>query len=253
MNARQILILVLIFNGCCKESRLLENGLTKNANRVTEISIKVKYDSLENRFLDTTSITEKFYNKENQILKRIENPLVDGEITEIEYVYDKSKLLQKEIVKMSLDTATVHYYYNDTLLSKTKSRIINSEFEFFQVTDHKYTEKNMVSEVSTSQIIIELESGDTTLNSLEVDRYNEKGQLKESQTTNFVNPGRSMKYLYKYNCGRLVESKEYNLKDSLISITTLEYILDEFDNWIERKSIKNSRLSYINRRKIEYK
>jgi len=253
MKVLQIIILILIFTGCCKEPKFLKNGLTKNANKVTEISIKVEYDSLGNKRLDTISITKKFYDKNNQIVKRIQNTLFDNEIMGIEYIYDNSKKLQKEIVKMSFDTATVNYFYNDTLLFRTTSKTVNSEFEFEQITNHKYSQKNKISEVSTSQTFVDLESGDTTLNSLVVDKYNQKEQLIKSLTTNFKNPERNKIYSYKYKCGRLIESKGYNQKDSLISTTIFEYLFDEFDNWIEKKSFENSKLSYIKRRQIEYK
>ena len=245
--------MILIFTGCCKEPKFLNNGLTENANKVIETSIKVEYDSLENRILDTISITEKFYNQENKISKRIENTLFDNEVMEIEYIYDKSKKLQKEIVKMSFDTATVDYIYNDTLLYKTTSNTVNSEFKFEQSTNHKYSHENKISEVVTSQIFVDLESGDTTLNSIEVDKYNRKEQLKESKTTNFTNPERNKMFSYEYKCGRLINSKGYNQKDSLISIINFEYVFDKFDNWIEKKSFENGKLSYIKRRQIEYK
>ena len=253
MKVLQIFMLVLIFTGCCEEPKFLKNGLTKEASQVNQTVIKVDHDSIENRILDTISLTEKFYNEDNQIVKRIQNNLFDNEIIEIEYIYDNSKKLQKEIVNMSFDTTSVNYIYKDTLLLKTTAKTINSEYEFEQITNYSYSQKNKIIEVSISQIFADIESGDTIVNSLTVEKYNEKERIKESQTTNFVNPEQSIKYTYKYKCGRLIKSAAYNQQDSLVSTTKFEYIFDEFNNWIEKKSLENKELSYINTRQIEYK
>lgn len=252
MKVLEIIILLVVFNGCCKEPKLLKNGLTKSATLVTETIIKVEYDTLGHELLDTVSIIEKFYNDENLILKRVENTIDDNECLTTDYIYDKSKKLKKEIVKMSYDTVAVNYFYRNSLLYKTTSMIVDSEYVFEQIENHKYSRENKIREVSTTQTVVDLQSSDTTLNKVVVNIYNSKELLKESKTTNSIQPERSKKFLYTYKCGRLVKSKEYNQKDSLISLTNFEYILDEFDNWIEKKSFKNNKLIFIRRRQIEY-
>lgn len=254
MKKSQILILIIILTGCCKEPNLLKNGLTKKANKITEFSIKIDFDSLNHKIFDTITITEKFYNENNQIINRVDNILFENMIMEIDYIYDKSNRLQKEIVKLPFDTSTVNYFYKDTLLYRTSSNtIVNSEFEFEQTTDHKYNRNNLISETSTSQLFIDIESGDTTRNTLEIDRYNIKGRIKESHLINFSDPEGSKRNLYEYKCGRLISTENYNEKDSLISITYFEYIFDEFENWIEMRTKEDNELKYVRKRQFTYK
>ena len=120
-----------------------KNIYDTKANKVTEISLKVNIDSINVQNIDTISITEKYYNSNNQITKRKENILFDNEAMEIDYFYDNSNRLEKEIVKFSFDTSTVNYFYQDTLLYKTTSKTINPEFEFEPTSNGKLTEPHI--------------------------------------------------------------------------------------------------------------
>ena len=253
MKKISFIISIFLLTGCCKEPKYLKNGLTTKANKVTETILKVNRDSLNIQNIDTISIIEKFYNSNDQITKRKENIVFDNQTMEIDYFYNKSKKLEKEIVKLPFDTSTVNYFYKDTLLYKTSMKTINQEFEFEQISTHNYNRKNKLTEVLTSQFYLDLASKDTFANSMEVNKYNTNEKLKESKLSNFVYPERSKRTLYKYKCGRLFSTKNYNDKDSLISISNFEYVFDEFNNWTEMKTKESNKLKYIRKREIDYK
>lgn len=251
MQKYQLLLLIVFITGCCEERTSSKNKLTRNVNKITEYKIKVSYDSLDIPNYDTISITEKHYNHNNQIIKRNEKTLFDNETIEIDFIYNAANKLQQEIVKMSLDTTTLNYYYRNDLLDKISAKSIVPEFSFEHISKYKYDWCNNLKEVSTTQQIINSEYKDT-LNTLEVEKYNEKGRLRENKFTDFSNPKRNSTYLYHYQGDTLRNMESYNNQDFLISRTYFEYKVDEFNNWIETKSIENNRLNYIKIRKIEY-
>jgi PBP1b-binding outer membrane lipoprotein LpoB len=253
MKKIQIIISILLLTGCCKEPKYLKNGLTTKANKVTEVNLMVNVDSLDIQNIDTISITEKYYNSNNQITKRNENILFDNQTIDIDYFYDNSNRLEKEIVKMSFDTSIVNYFYKDTLLYRTAIKTIHPEFEFEQVTTYNYNRKNKLTETLTSQLYVDLANRDTFLNTEEVSKYNSNKILKESKLSNFVYPKRSKRNLYQYRCGRLLSIENYNDRDSLVSISSFEYIFDEFSNWTEMKTKEGNKLKYIRKREIDYK
>ena len=252
-NQIQIIVSILILSGCCQEPKLLKNGLTKEVDKVTEFSVMVYPNSEKNINFDTIAITEKFYNKNNQIDKRIDNLIFDNKINEIDIIYDESKNIKKEIIKTSFDTTIVNHFYKDGLLHKTSTSTIKPEYKFEQNTIHKYNQNRKLKEILTSQLYVDKRSNDTTLNILEKDKYNKKEQLENSQFINQNNHKESTFKSYKYTCGRLKSIDNYNYRDSLISITTFDYVFDEHNNWIEMKSKENGVPRIMKLRQINYK
>ena len=68
MNRLLIILFSIFLIGCCNEPKLLNNGLTKSVSQITEYTIKVENDSLNNKVQDTLVITEKKYNENDQII-----------------------------------------------------------------------------------------------------------------------------------------------------------------------------------------
>jgi hypothetical protein len=233
----------------------LNNGLTQKATQITEYTIKVKKDSLNDKTLDTLIITEKKYNENDQIISRHQRNLFADETMNIEFIYNNQKKIKREIVSLSNDSSNffVDYIYKDTLLLESKSESKNDIFQFKQIGGYKYNSDNKLNESSLKQIYIDVETNDTITNTLEISKYNDKEFVTESKLTDFEKPERNRNTEYEYDCGILMEIKEYNSKDSLISTTEYKYVFDKFENWIKRESIENDKLNYIRTREIEYK
>ena len=255
MNRLLILLFSIFLIGCCNEPKLLNNGLTKKATQITEYTIKVENDSLNNKIQDTLVITEKEYNENDQIISRHQRNLFAEETMDIEFIYNNEKKIKSEIVTLSNDSSSfvVDYFYKDTLLLETKSESNNDIFQFKQIGDYKYNSNNKIKESSLEQIYIDVKSNDTITNTLEISKYNDKEFITGSKLTDFRKPERNRKKEYKYDCGILMEIKEFNNKDSLISKTEYNYEFDKFKNWIKRESIKNNKLNYVRTREIKYK
>jgi len=247
------LILFVCITGCCDEPIFLKTGFTKETKSVIDITLRINNDSINNRIIDTVSITEKYYNEKNKIISRIQQTLFDNGRMEIDYLYSESNRLQKEIIKLHFDTSTVDYVYQDTMIYKASTHTIKSDFEFRQITNYKYSKANLLSEIAMSQLYVDKESGDTSLNSLIVDTYNKKERIEKSLTINYLDTTKNKMSLFNYKCGRLTGINEYNSKDSLTLKTKLKYIYDSDGNWIERKTINNGDLKYIVKRQIEYR
>jgi hypothetical protein len=88
MNRFLILLFSITIIGCCNQPELLNNGLTKKANKTTIYFINIRKDSLNNKIQDTVSIIENKYNNNDKISYLIQNPLFTNEQMEIEYIYD---------------------------------------------------------------------------------------------------------------------------------------------------------------------
>lgn len=255
MNRLFILLFSIFLIGCCKEPKLLNNGLTQKATQITEYTIKVENDSLNNQIQDTLLITEKKYNENDQIISRHQRNLFANETMDIEFIYNNQKKIKREIVTLSNDSSNfiVDYYYKDTLLLETKSESKNEIFQFKQIGGYKYNSDNKLKESSLKQIYIDVETNDTITNTLEISKYNNKEFVTESKLSDFIKPERNRNTEYKYDCGILMEIKEFNSKDSLISTTAYKYEFDKFENWIKRESIENDKLNYVRTREIKYK
>lgn len=254
MNKLLLLLFAILLIGCCNQPELLNNGLTKKVNKITEYVIEIKYDSIDKSNQDTIVITERYYNNNDQIMNSLRKTQFDN--LEINFVYDNFNKIEKEIVKMLYDSSVsiVDYIYKDSLLYQTKAESKNVEFQYSLTGNYKYHSNKKLKEISISQIYIDLELEDTTLNSIELYKYNMKGVLLENEIDDTKNQTENKKFRYKYKCnGMLAETKEYNQNDSLISTTNYKYESDEFGNWITRKSIENGKTSFIKTRNIEYK
>ncbi|MGB1041776.1 MAG: hypothetical protein ACPGU6_00140 [Tenacibaculum sp.] len=212
-------------------------------------------DSLNNLILDTLVITKKKYNDNNQIISRLQQNLYADETMNIQFIYNNQKKIKKEIVSLSKDSLffVVDYTYRDTLLFETKSDFKNDVLQFKQIGGYKYDSNNKLKEDLLTQTSIDVETNDTIINTLEISRYNDKEFVTETILSDYRKPNRNRRTEYKYDNGILMEEKEYDSKDSLISITTYKYVFDKFKNWIKKESFQNNKLNYIRTREIEYK
>ena len=254
-NRLLILLFSIFLIGCCNEPKLLNNGLTKKAIKITEYTIKVKTDSLNNQIQDTLVITENKYNENDQIISRNQqNLFADGKI-DIKYIYNENKKIKREIVKLSNDSSNIYvdYFYKDTLLLKAHSENKNNIFHFKQIGEYEYNTDYTLKQVSLLQEYIDVESNDTIMNTLEISKYNDKELVTKSILSDLIKPERSRITKYDYDCGILMKIRKFNSKDSLISKTEYKYEFDKFENWIKRESYENNKLNYIRMREIEYK
>jgi hypothetical protein len=249
------LLFSIVLIGCSNQPKLLNNGLTKEATQIIEYSIKVEKDSLKNIVKDTLVITEKKYNDNNLITKRVQQNLFENDRMEIQYEYNENNKIQREIVKLSNDSLTfiVDYFYKDTLLYKSYSETENNIFRFKQIEEYEYNSDKSLIQKSLTQEFIELETNDTLKNTIEISKYNKKELVSQSILKDFMNPEKELITKYVYDCGRIKEMKEYNNEDSLISKTEYKYELDEFQNWFIRESFVNKELKFLNTRIIQYK
>lgn len=255
MNRLFILLFSISLIGCCREPKLLNNGLTKSASQLTEYTILIKRDSVNNKTRDTLMIRNKFYNNNNQIISLHQKTLFDNEKVEIEYSYNELKKIKKEVVKMSTETLpfSVDYIYKDTLLYQSKAIVNYSNEKFEQIETYYYRKNNSKSKSVSSQIFIDLESSDTIRNSVSTTYFNKNEIAIKIETIHKTDLERNRKIVYKYDCQRLISLKEFNKNDSLISTLKYEYDLDNFDNWISKKIYKNKKLDKIITREINYK
>jgi len=241
--------------GCSNQPDQFSNGLTKNAKMITEYLINKDIDSLNGVPFDTLTRTQKIYTNNGQITKRIQYNLFSDESMIIDFKYDYRKRLKKEIVELVNDsiTFTVDYYYNGKLLEKTKSEFSDKEFLSRQIGKYYYVSINKLEKSTLLQQFIDLETQDTMTNTFELNKYNDNNQVIETILYDSLNLFRNRIFKYDYKDERIFKTTEYNQHDSLVSMTLYEYRLDKFENWIERKTIKDNELTTLIKREIEYK
>jgi len=255
MNRLLILLFSILFIGCCDEKKVLNNGLTKKADKTIVNYIRIERDSLNMKSLDTLSIRENKYNSNDQISNLIQTSLFDNEKLEIDYIYNDFNKIKTEIGKMSNGSIMfeVQYFYKDTLLIKTQSENETDIFHFKQIGQYEYNSDKTLKQSSLLSLYIDIESKDTITNTIEISKYDNKELISESKLSNFLNPERNRTLKYKYKCGTLIKEFEFNSKDTLISNTEYKYEFDKFENWIKKELIVNDELNYIQSREIEYK
>lgn len=255
MNRLIILLFSIFLIGCCNETKLLKNGLTKKANKITIYYIKIESNSLNNKVQDTTSIREKKYNNNDQIFNLFQKTLFDNETLEIDYIYNDLNKIKTEIVKMSTDSLPfkVNYIYKDSLLYQSKSIIENTNEKFEQIETYYYRKNNSKEKTITTQIFIDLKSSDTIRNSVSTSYFDKNEIVTKVETVHKSDPKRNQKLVYEHDCQNLISLKEFNGNDSLVSTLKYKYKLDEFDNWIERRIFENGDLDRILKREIKYK
>jgi hypothetical protein len=255
MNRIQISLFSILLFGCCNESNFLKNGLTKKAIQITEYTIKVKIDSLNNEKQDTIFITKKKYNEKDQIISSHEQSLFDNETMDIEFIYNNEGNLMKEIVNLSNENSDyiVDYYYKEKLLLESITEFKNDVFQYNYVGKYKYDSHNKLKESTLEQLFIDNETNDTITNTLEISKYNSNEFVKKKHLIDSIKPDRNRFKEFKGECGILMEIKEYNSKDSLILLTKHKYVYDKYKNWIKRGIYENGRLNYLRTREIEYK
>jgi hypothetical protein len=255
MNKLLILLLSISLIGCCNETKLLKNGLTKKANKITIYYIKIESDSLNKKVQDTVSIRVNKYNNKDQIINLFQKTFFDNETLEIDYIYNDLNKIKTEIVKMSTDSLpfNVNYIYKDSLPYQSKSIVENKNEKFEQIENYYYRKDGTKEKTISTQIFIDFESKDTIRNSVSKSYFDNNELIDRIETIHNNNPNRNQKSKFKYDCGTLVKTLEYNYQDSLISTTEYKYEFDKFKNWIRKESIENDQLNYIQTRKIEYK
>jgi hypothetical protein len=255
LNKTLLFIISIIFISCNENPKLFKNGLTKNAKRIDEYAIKVKFDSVNNPIHDTLFFKVRDYNKKGNIIRNKLTMLFYDECIDVQFVYDSLDRVKKEIVRLHNDSSTfaVNYFYKDSLLRQTISESIKENYQSIQKGKYKYHSNKKLKEILLFQIYIDLEENDTISYTIELDKYNKDGVLVETEFNDFKNKLNNKKYRYKLNNkGMYDETKEFDFNDSLVSTTTAQYLLDKFGNWTEKKSYKNDTLIRINIRKIEY-
>jgi hypothetical protein len=174
---------------------------------------------------------------------------------EIDYSYNTFKKIEKEVVKMSVDSTpfVVDYFYKDTLLYQAKG-IVNYTNEKFEQIDTYYYKKNKTKDKSISiQVFIDLKSSDTIRNSVSTTYFDKNEKATKVETIHKNDSKRNRKIVYEYDCQNLIGLKEFNANDSLISNLRYEYDLDKFENWTSKKIYENGKLDRIIARKIQYK
>ena len=248
-----ILFFSILLTGCCSEPNYLKNGLTKEVSKVTEYTLKIEEDSLNNPITDTLVVTEKEYNNNNLIIRRVQKSLYDNETIKIDYNYDKNHQIIKEIVNLSNENSNfiVNYFYQDSLIERTISEGKNDNFEFKQIGKYQYDDKNILEQTTMEYIFIDPKSQDTVSHKIEMSEFNDEKIETESKFIDLLNPERNQLTKYDYKCGLLSEEKRFN-NDSLISKIKYKYKFDDFDNWIRRESYEKGKLSFIKIREIEY-
>jgi hypothetical protein len=255
MNRLLIFLILISLSSCSNKPKLLHNGLTKKASQLTEYTIAIGQDSLNATIHDTISIIIKKYNENDHITSLHQQYLFSKDTMDISYVYNKEHKILKEVVKLSTERSpfTVDYFYKDTLLIKTQSFSNTDVWQFKQIGGYIYNAFHQLKESSLKQIIIDPETKDTTTNNVEVRKYNDKELVTEHLFTDFINPERNQKSTFLYKDGNLMETKEYNSKDSLLLTTNYNYTYDTFKNWTKIELIENGKLKLIRTRTINYK
>ena len=255
MNRLLIFIIYLLLVSCCNESELIKSGLNGKVKMLTEYDISVKSDSMNILILDTLSTVEKHYNDLNQIVERNQKYSFVEETMDITYEYNRCDQIQKENVKMSFndDAMVVNYIYENSLNKKSITESIKDSISFIQIGLNKYDANKKIIESTLSQIFVDLKNNDTIKNSIQIDKYDKNGFLKETVYEFSVNPEKNNRTEYFYEEEELVEIKDFDKNNSLISTTRYEYKYDDLDNWIEQKAFEADKLKTIKARIIEYK
>ena len=255
MNKLFILLFSISLIGCCREPKLLNNGLTKSASQITEYTILIKLDSTNKEIQDTLMVREKTYNNNDQIINLYQRTLFDNEKMEIDYSYNTFKKIEKEVVSMSTDSTpfVVEYTYKDTLLYQAKGIVNYPNEKFEQIETYYYRKNNSKDKSISTQIFIDLESSDTIRNSISTTYFDKNEIATKIETVHKTDSKRNRKIVYEYNCQNLIGLKEFNGNDSLISTLKYEYDLDKFKNWTSKRIYENGKLDRILTREIKYK
>jgi|TARA_B110000908_G_C10121295_1_gene387729 hypothetical protein len=255
MNKLLTFIISLLLIGCCGETELPESGLKGEVKMLTEYNVRIINDSINNPIRDTLSVVKRYYNERNQIIERNQVYTFTDETMDIIYEYNRCNRLEKEQVKMSFDSSAVDvdYIYKGSLLNKTISESSRDSITFEQIGLYKYNSDKKLIENSVAQLFIDLKTGDTIKNSLQIDKYNQNEVVMESEIKYQEKPSENGRTEYFYKSEDLIKTLEYNQNDSLIATYRFEYKKDQIGNWIERSTYKNDKLNNIKIWNIVYK
>lgn len=200
-------------------------------------------------------VRKKTYNNDDQIINLTQTTLFDNEKMEIDYSYNTLKKIEKEVVKMSTDNTpfVVDYIYKDTLLYQAKGIVNYPNEKFEQIETYYYRKDNSKDKSISTQIFIDLQSSDTIRNSISTTYFDKNEIATKIETVHKTDSKRNRKIVYEYDCHKLIELKEFNENDSLISTLEYKYDLDKFDNWVSKRIYESEKLSKIITREIKYK
>lgn len=209
MNRLFILLFSISLIGCCREPKLLNNGLTKSASQITEYTIVVKSDSANNEIRDTLMVRNKLYNNNDQIINLNQKTLFDNEKMEIDYSYNELNKIKREVIKMSTDSLPfiVNYIYKDTLLYQSKAIVDYPNEKFEQIETYYYRKNNSKDKSISSQLFIDLESSDTIINSVSTTYFDKNEIATKLETVHKTDSKRNRKIVYEYNCQNLIGLK----------------------------------------------
>ncbi|WBX76694.1 hypothetical protein PG911_00105 [Tenacibaculum ovolyticum] len=255
MNKLLIFIIPFLLINCCNKTSIEDSGLNGKVKMLIEYNISVKSDSINNSILDTLSTVKKYYNDLNQIIERNEEYLFVNETMDITYEYNHCNQIQKENVKMSLnrDTMVVNYFYENSLNKKSIAESTIDSLYFKQIGLNKYDINKEIIKSTISQVFVDLKNNDTIKNSVQIDKYNKKGFVKERLFEFFTNLEKNNRTEYFYKGTELISMKKFDNNDSLTSITLYEYKYDHLDNWIEQITFEAGKLKVIKTRSIVYR
>lgn len=255
MNKSLIPIISLIIIGCCKETDIANSGLNGKVKMLTQYNVSVKSDSMNSLILDTLFTVKKYYNDLNQIVERNQKYSFVDQTMDITYEYNRCNQIQRENVNMSFnsDAMVVNYIYENSLNKKSIAESITDSISFIQIGLNKFDANKEIIESTLSQIFVDLKNNDTIKNSIQVDKYDKDGYLKETAYEFSANPEKNSRSEYFYEGEELIKIKDFDDNNSLISITRYEYKYDDFENWIERKAFEGDKLKTIKARSIVYK
>ena len=252
MRSILIIISIVSFWNCGKKSNELIGDFTRSVKSVDELNLYVKSDSIGNQIFDTISLVNKNFGVGNRIKNRKEDYYYGDEIMEIDYEYNWSNEIKREIVKMTSDTIVMNYNYEKSLLKSVVGNSVSDEFSFSQLTTFQYNENDILISDSTFQLSIDMATNDTISKSITVKKYGKNRIVLEEKISYEIHPERNKYWVYGYEDGRISKTILYNNQDSVISNFSYEYINDNFGNWIQKRTLKVDTLKYLYTRKIEY-
>ena len=157
---------------------------------------------LNNKIHDTLVITEKKYNDNDQIINRFQRNLFADENVEIDFVYNRSKKIEREIVKMSSDSLPliVNYFYSDSLLNQTKSLFENDSEKYEHIESYYYGKNKKIAKKIISQVFVDKESTDTITNSEIISFFDNNEHTEKTETINHKDLKQKTKAEFVYNC-----------------------------------------------------
>lgn len=237
----------------CNYKSIDEPGLKGRVKQFTKYKLSFKKDET---LKDTVLITTTKFNKKGKVVEYLQHftfaePNTDYKGT---IIYDDNNRIIKEIGIIDKKEIIVDYVYQDTLLTRTFSKIKNDD-PYEMNEEYFYDDENKLSKRTYSQILFDENNIDTISSTYGVYKYNSKEQLLKSTiiTKGKFENLKKTSNKYEYNeFGLQSKILEFNENDSLINVNVYEYKFDNKGSWIEKENYKNDTLVYLTKRMIEY-